>query len=79
MKRLASPESNILFTTALLLETAMGKLQKRFEDREISAETYIQKRQYFLHAVKSFSMEIEKDCMPIVAKKTHTSLAKGSK
>lgn len=79
MKHLSNPESNILFTTALLLETAMSKLQKKFEDKEISAETYIQKRQYFLQAVKRFSGEIEKDCMPIVAKKAHISLSKGSK
>lgn len=79
MKHLSSPEANILFATALLIETTIAKLQKRFEDKEISAETYIQKRQHILQDVKEFSMEIEKDCMPIAAKKIHSSLAKGSK
>ncbi len=79
MKHLSSPEANILFTTALLVDSTMGKLQKKFEDKEISVETYIQKRQHFLHVIKRFSIEIEKECMPIVAKKTHTSLSKGSK
>ncbi len=79
MKHLSSPEANILFTTALLIETTMGKLQKKFEDKEISAESYIQKRQHFLHVIKKFSVEIEDSCIPIVAKKAHTSLSKGSK
>lgn len=69
MKHLANPESNLLFTATIYLETAMEKLSKKFEDKEISAENYIKARKEILLMVKEFSNELETTCKKFVKEK----------
>ncbi|NCB48819.1 MAG: hypothetical protein EOM55_04320 [Clostridia bacterium] len=69
MKHLINPESNLLFTTTIYLETTMEKLNKKFEDKEISAENYINARNKVLLMVKEFSNELELTCKKFVKEK----------
>jgi len=78
MKYFANPESNLLFTAVILVESAMNKLQKKFEDSEISPEKYIEARKKILGLVQECSKSIEDECMIKVSKKPHVSKAKAA-
>ncbi len=72
MKNFATPESNHLFQVVVVVETAMAKLQKKFENGEINAEKYIQTRQEIQKKIKNATKEIEMECQPFLTKKFHT-------
>ena len=78
MKHLANPESNLLFTAVILVESAMNKLQKKFEDSEISPENYIATRKRILCLVQECSESIEHECMKNVSKKPHLNRVKAN-
>lgn len=76
MKYLANPESNLLFTAVILVESAMNKLQKKFEDGEMSPENYVDARKKILQLVQECSQSIESECLKSVSKKPHSNNVK---
>lgn len=76
MKYLANPESNLLFTAVILVESAMNKLQKKFEDGEMSPENYVDTRKKILRLVQECSQTLENECLKSVSKKPHSNNVK---
>lgn len=71
MKYFESPESNLIFTTAIAVENMVLKLQKKFEEQKISPENYVAKRQELAEKVQIFLNQMEYENEKISKKKTH--------
>ena len=72
MKHFINPESNLLFSTVVAVETAMTKLQKKFEEGEISAEAYVTMRTSILASIQEYSQNIETKCKGLLVKRPHS-------
>lgn len=70
-KYFRNPESNLIFSSVIFVESSLNKLQKKFEDKEVSAENYIVKRREILEIANKFAIELEHQCKSITNKKPH--------
>lgn len=71
MKNFNNPEPNHLFRVVVAVETAIQKLQKKFEDGNISAEAYVLMRQEIQSEIKKSSEAIESKCLQMLTKNHH--------
>lgn len=76
MKYFESPEGNLIFSTAIIAENTIRKLEKKFENKELNVENYVVKRQKLLKIIEQFKNYIEQESNILNKKSFHQTRRK---
>ncbi|WP_457749122.1 hypothetical protein [Sulfurimonas sp.] len=70
MKSFTSPEANLLFSSAIVLEKIVLKAQKNFDKKQLSPENFIELRENLLNITKTTNELIEEISKNSLGKKS---------
>jgi vacuolar-type H+-ATPase subunit B/Vma2 len=73
VKYFSSPEANLLFSLSVLAEKIIKKAQKRFDDKDISAESFKELHNEMFNAISNANTRIEIIGKQYIAKKSYLS------